>query len=58
MSNSHRDQRGRPHSGKKCAESRIGGCPHCHTGDQKVTERRKRRTRGKRLIRQGLADRD
>lgn len=58
MSNSDRDQRGRPHSGKKCPESRSGGCAYCHTGDQKLTERRKQRTANKRLVRQGLAELD
>lgn len=43
MSHSDRDQRGRPHSGKRCPESRNGGCVYCHTGDQKPHLRRKQR---------------
>lgn len=46
MSHSDRDQRGRPHSGKRCPESRNGGCVWCKTGDQKAHLRRVERRNG------------
>lgn len=43
MSKGDRDQRGRPHSTKRCPESMNGGCLWCHTGDQKPLLRRRAR---------------
>lgn len=43
MSKSDRDQRGRTHSGKKCPESRNGGCAYCRTGDYKRSAQRTER---------------
>lgn len=43
MSKSKRDQRARPHSGKRCPESRNRGCVWCKTGDQKKRLRRTER---------------
>lgn len=51
MSGSDRDRRGRPHSEKRCPESRVGGCAYCHTGDQKPVFRRKVRRVAKQTIR-------
>lgn len=43
MGKSYRDQRARPHSGKKCPESANGGCVYCVTGDYKLPARRSER---------------
>lgn len=52
MSKSHRDQRGRPHSGKHCPESQSGGCVYCRTGKYKLPSRRTLRQSKRRDIRQ------
>lgn len=51
MAKSDRDQRHRPHSGKRCPESQNGGCARCQTGDQKPLLRRKARRAGNLLTR-------
>lgn len=43
MSKSFRDQRSRPHSGKKCPEAKNGGCVYCVTGEYKLPARRSER---------------
>ena len=51
MSKSYRDQRGRPHSNKRCPESKSGGCAYCVTGDQKPHDRKAKRAQAKAEIR-------
>lgn len=52
MSKSFRDQRGRPHSGKKCPEAQSPlGCVYCRTGEYKRTDRRKNRHDARRAVR-------
>ena len=48
MSDSDRDQRARPQSGKNCLDSMAGGCEWCRTGKYKQALRRKERREGKR----------
>lgn len=48
MSRTHRDQPHRPHSGKRCPESRNGGCHWCRTGSYKQVDRRRERRAGRR----------
>lgn len=52
MSRSHRDQRRRPHSGKKCPESASGGCSWCGTGAYKRAAARAARQSKRREIRE------
>lgn len=55
MSKSDRDRRGRPHSGKNCPESQVGGCQYCKTGDWKPFARRTLRRSKSRDIREQQA---
>lgn len=50
MSKTFRDQRGRPHSGKRCPEAAAGGCVFCRTGEfKRVDARRVRRAKGRHI---------
>lgn len=54
MSKTHRDQRSRPHSGKRCPEAAGGGCVYCRTGEYKRSDARSRRYGKARAIRESL----
>lgn len=54
MSKTHRDQRSRPHSGKRCPEAAGGGCVYCRTGEYKHASRRTLRQSKNRAIRESL----
>lgn len=56
MSKGDRDQRHRPHSGKRCPEAANGGCVACRTGEYKIIDRRKTRHRKVKAIRGSLAE--
>lgn len=56
MSRSNRDQRRRPHSGKKCPESAAGGCAWCGTGSYKRAAARTARQGKRRMIREARDD--
>jgi len=56
LNKSHRDQRGRQHSGKKCPESAAGGCVYCRTGSYKRQDRRTRRQKAKSALRREPTD--
>lgn len=51
MSKTDRDQRGRPHSGKRCPEAAVGGCVYCRTGEYKRIDTRAARHDKQRAIR-------
>lgn len=56
MSNSRRDQRRRPRSGKKCPEAASGGCAYCRTGEYKDHDSRKMRYSKRSAIRSSIQE--
>ena len=56
MSKSHRDQRRRPHSGKKCPEAAGGSCVACRTGEYKRADRRALRHSKRQAVRESAGD--